>query len=101
MAGLEPVKEPDNVTTYNHPQPTNTGFINEKQQHEHQPHASRDAPSPPLSGTEKELIASGDHEPVRFMGYTGTSLTWAVTFFATSKSPPHPPGPSGLPPRTF
>jgi hypothetical protein len=38
-----------------------------------------------LSGKEKDLVDSGDHTPVTFMGYTGTSLTWAVTFFATSE----------------
>lgn len=76
MAGLTPVK-PDNVTTYNHPRPTN----------EKVPYAERDAPSPPsadqFNGHDKEILKSGDNTLIKYMGYNGNSLTWAVTFFAT------------------
>ncbi len=83
MAGLTPIKEPDNLTTNYHPRPTN----------EKTPQADRDAPSPPATfvGTEKmndhdkSILQSGDNELIKFMGFNGPALTWAVTIFATGK----------------
>lgn len=96
MAGLAPTKEPDNLAAYNHPQPThmsdrprqpangaNDTFANEKSSRNMQ-----DAPVSPdaMTKTEKQVYCDSDHAPIRFMGFTGNSLIWAVTLFATGET---------------